>query len=412
MRRDLVWACVAILALICGYLFGRSETGDGPVRQDRSVHVPDAPIESRAPDQDALQVGDAVEVGPPEYPLTPARLSEVVGLYWEKETGRKPTEEERRRIRQAADSAREDIRVQYERAEFMQAMLLGKQFHKELRLLEDAKRGGTMAFLRKLGASKARMPRLVADPRAFGAHFERRVSGPRLDGTNLDWREPIADGATLEYPAGVHSIDTDRLFRGQKRFPKDLLIVGLGMNETLLRIDEISTNEEIANLTFRNLTIDCDSDYMTDLRDDSPATIRLENCRVVGFDMAAGGSVMFAARTGAFYATDCRFEAGYCRAAATGSGNLFRVGRGLLVRMENCLFVGPFRSVYDSNSAATYQFENCEIRDRARALSRCKTDANKGVTFESCTLVAMTESSDPIFRTFSAINPDWPDRNR
>ncbi len=65
---------------------------------------------------------------------------------------------------------------------------------------------------------------------------------------------------------------------------------------------------------------------------------------------------MLAARVAAFYATDCRFEAGYGR--SPGSGNLFRTRAGL-VRLEHCIIRGPFRSVYDR--AASYVFARCEF---------------------------------------------------
>ena len=360
MRRDGVWTIAVLVAACCGYLLGSAGTNDAPARRQRDARVPEVEPE-REP-----SAGSRTEVGPPAFPVTPERIAEVVALYWAKETGRDPTDEERLRIRQAAAEAREELRVQFERAELKQAMLLGKQFKAEQALIADAQRGGTMKMLRGIGASSARMPRLVADRDAFAAHFERKIPGPRLDGTSRRTsREAVPDGATLEYPAGVHTLNIDNLFPRGKTAPKDLLIIGVGMNETLLRIEEISTDDEIVSLTFRNLTLDCNGDYMTDLRHENPATIRIESCRVIGFDMGAGGSVMFAARTGAFYASECRFEAGYGRTRA-GYGNLFRVSRGLLVRMENCVFNGPFSSIYRSNAAATYHFEGCEIRDTAR----------------------------------------------
>jgi len=112
-------------------------------------------------------------------------------------------------------------------------------------------------------------------------------------------------------------------------------------------LDELSTNSEVRSLTFRDLTVDCSDNYLTDLRSGNPATIRFENVRVVGFDMGAGGSVMLAARRAAFFASGCRFEAGYGR--SPGSGNLFRVRSGLLARIEDSVFVGPFRSVFDTH---------------------------------------------------------------
>jgi len=405
MRRDIVWAGVAVLACVCGFLMGSSQDADStPARRDRSAQLPER--DSAPASSTPVELPQPTESGPS------TAMKDVVGGYWAREVGRKPTDAERRRIRQAAESARAEFHALSDRAELTQALRLAREYVEEQRRLEDAKRGGTMKLLRGLGASSARMPRLVADRDAFAAHFERKIPGPRLDGTSRRTsREAVPDGATLEYPAGVHALNIDHLFPRGKKAPKDLLIIGVGMNETLLRIEEISTDDEIVSLTFRNLTLDCNGDYMTDLRHESPATIRVESCRVIGFDMGAGGSVMFAARTGAFYASDCRFEAGYGRTRA-GFGNLFRVGRGLLVRMENCVFNGPFSSIYASNAAATYHFEGCEIRDTTRLLGRCKTNSRNGVTFQDCTTVELTGDTRSIKRSLADINPAWPKRKR
>jgi hypothetical protein len=185
-----------------------------------------------------------------------------------------------------------------------------------------------------------------------------------------------------------------------QEFPKDLVIEGRGMDVTLVTIDEISTRDEIHSLTFRDCTVDCGNDYLTDLRRDSPATIRMIRCRVVRFDMGAGGSVMLAARSAAFYASNCRFEAGFGR--SPGSGNLFRVRSGLLVRIEDSTFVGPFRSVYDINRSATYVFERCRFEQQRVPLDKPPA----GVRFIDCTSTPPpTMRSKP--KPLTEINPDW-----
>ncbi|MHC4409936.1 MAG: hypothetical protein ACYS0F_13165, partial [Planctomycetota bacterium] len=328
---------------------------------------------------------------------------------WEKTTGRAPTDEEWAKVQAATEQAREQLQRQMEAAEILEAHKLAQQTKEEARRLEDAKRGGTMEFLRGLGKSPARLPKLVANADEFAIHFARKAEGPLVNPGALKNGETIPDGAVIEYSAGVHDLGTNRVFPRSGPVAKDLLFVGLGMDQTLLRIEEISAREEIASLTFRDLTLDCNNDYMTDLRHEGPATIRFERCRIIGFDMGAGGSVMFAARTGAFYASDCWFEAGYSRTRA-GYGNLFRVGSGLLVRMERCTFVGPFNSIYAANPAATYHFAECEIRDTKQHLARCKTNVRDGVTFENCVLTELAGDTRNIRRSHSDLNPAWPKR--
>jgi hypothetical protein len=216
--------------------------------------------------------------------------------------------------------------------------------------------------------------------------------------------ETLPDGATISFPPGVHELRLPRT----ERFPRDILVQGSGMDATLVRFAELDARDEVASLTFRDLTIDCQDDYFTDLRN-SPAAIRLERCRVVRFDMGAGGSVMLAARQAGFYAADCRFEAGFGR--SPGSGNLFRFQAGL-VRLDRCVIRGPFRSIYDASGRATYLFWRCDIRDMpAREEPRFAAPPN-GARFVECTFTYLPRDavtrSEP--RPLSDLNPDWPKR--
>ena len=163
-------------------------------------------------------------------------------------------------------------------------------------------------------------------------------------------------------------------------------------------------NAEVNSLTFEDLTLDCGSNYLTDLRTRNPVTIRLRRCRVVGFDMGAGGSVMLAARSAAFYATDCRFEAGFSR-INPGDGNLFRASSGLLVRIEGSVFKGHFHSVYDANAYATYVFSNCRFEDMSPRMKDALEKPRDGVRFHDCTF-HYSEARQPK-RSFSEINASW-----
>jgi hypothetical protein len=282
---------------------------------------------------------------------------------------------------------------------------------KERAFLADQSRGGTMEMLRGLEKQRVRMFGLVGDQTAFAAHFVRKETGPAVDGPSWKPADGLAHGATLRFPAGLHSWST-RSFRNVKTFPRDLTIEGAGMNATLVRLDELSTDGDITNLTFRDCTIDCGDNYFTDLRTDAPITLRLERCRVIGFDMGAGGSVMLSADTAAFFATDCRFEAGYGR-TQPGFGNLFRVREGLLVRCERSVFRGPFRSVYDEDDAATYVFADCRFERMERGFAKKLESPPAGVRFEGCTSTDEAESSSGLEkRPLSDFNAAWPSKAR
>ncbi len=279
-----------------------------------------------------------------------------------------------------------------EQADVTAAYAIAEEIRKERAFLADEARGGTMNLLRALKRSKTHPFDLVGAPERFAALFERTANGPALQGTDRKLDASLADGATIAFPAGVHEWRVNQLGRGSHVFPRDLLVVGVGMDATILKLDEFNAQSEVASLTFRDLTIDCSDNYLTDLRSENPITLRLERCRVVGFDMGAGGSVMFSANTAAFFATDSRFEAGFGR--APGFGNLFRCGA-LLARLDRCAIVGPFRSVYDAQATSTDVFADCVFTNCDKDFATRYAAPPDGVRFERCTAddVAVAEIS-------------------
>lgn len=121
------------------------------------------------------------------------------------------------------------------------------------------------------------------------------------------------------------------------------------MDETLVRLDEIGTRDEVHSLTFRDLTIDCGNDYFTDLRCDNPVTIRLER------------------------------------------------------------FVGPFNSIFDANSRATYHFERCDFTDMSVWVKRSVERQTDGVRFVDCRFRYLPDDYQPPGgpKPVSRINPAW-----
>jgi hypothetical protein len=281
---------------------------------------------------------------------------------------------------------------------------------KEERILQDKERGGAMTLLRSLEEEKASMTGLLADRERFLNLFRRHTTGPVVAGEEVKAIGAVKDGSTLSYGAGQYKLNVDHYGSG-KPFPKDVLIQGAGMDVTLLRLNELCTSNEIHSLTFKDLTIDCNNDYFSDLRSDNPVTIRMVNCRVVRFDMGAGGSVMLAAETAAFHAEGCKFEAGYGR--SPGSGNLFRVRSGLLARLDHCEITGPFSSVFDDDDAATYHFFNCSITGITPFNEREIKNPPNGVIFENCTFAYLDREAfrksmmDRKPKPLSEINPSW-----
>lgn len=291
-----------------------------------------------------------------------------------------------------ADARAAGIRAQAEASargsERAAARAVAQEIEKERRFLADQALGGTMELLRSLDSSNIQPFTLVEDAAAFGRHFERHVVGPEVDGAAPASPRQPKPGSVLRFPPGLHTLSVSSWGRAND-FPADIVLEGAGRDRTVVRVDEFNANGEVRNLTFRDLTLDAGDNYLTDHRSPDPTTIRFERCRVIGFDMGAGGSVMLAARTAAVYATDTRFEAGYGR--SPGSGNLFRVGNGLLARLERCVFVGPFRSVWNSDRGGTLVFDSCRFENVTVPLESPPT----GVRFTNCKSVDL--SSEAIF---------------
>lgn len=266
--------------------------------------------------------------------------------------------------------------------------------------------GDLMGVLRNMTEVGPDTRNAVNDAERFGAFFERKTHGPYINGSELG-TDPPEDGATINFDHGVHVWKVARL-GGRGSFPKDLLIVGAGRDRTLLQIDEFGARSEIRSLTFRDLTLDCDNNYMTDLRTQHPVTIRFERCRIVRFDMGAGGSVMLAARNAAFYASDTLIECGYGR--SPGTGCLFRCGK-LLARLERCTISRPGYGLGLSGSDdQTYvAFVKCKfvgVRDLYDTPDS-EHPLNNVAEFNSCSFSGNPGADEPKLQ-LSGINPGWP----
>lgn len=307
-------------------------------------------------------------------------------------------------VEQMAEQIRLSAKGTHARAAVDAARTVAEAMAEERAFLADQARGGTMEMLKALSDAGARPFALVEDPTVFSTHFQRATSGPEVDGAaRPKTHDAPESGSTIRYPDGEFELAVSR-WGGREGFPEDLLIEGAGRDRTTLRFDEFNARGQVRSLTFRDVTVHANDNYLFDLRSQEPVTVRFERCRVVGFDMGAGGSVMLAARVGACYATDTLFEAGYGR--HPGSGNLFRVGGGFLARLERCEFIGPFRSLYDLNGGSTYVFQSCRFVNQKVPLDGPPT----GVRFHDCELAERDPdeiAGERLTASLAALDRDW-----
>jgi hypothetical protein len=372
---------------VAAFLLGRVR--DAPPR------APPVPVPALAPEEGPARSARQVpeERARPEAPASQAEAVRPA-----------PQPRDAGEVQRRAVVIREAALRAADQAEATAARQVAEEERREQAFLEDKARGGTMALLRSLSKESVHLTEMVRDPAAFGKLFERKVHGPVVAGTAWPEREAIPDGTTLDFPSGAHVWQANALGRAE-RFPRDLVVQGRGMDETLVRPNRVHARDDVHSLTFRDLTIHCSNAPLVDFRGTNPATIRLERCRVIGFDSGAGGSVMFEGSSAAFYATDCRIEARYGRG---GDGNLFRVRSGFLARLENCVLVGPFRSVYDQDGNATYHFVRCHFVDMPPQMKGQIERPRSGVRFLDCRV----DYAEPGVRfnderSLGDLNPAW-----
>lgn len=267
------------------------------------------------------------------------------------------------------------------------------------------KAGDVLALLRAARENTPEMKAAVNNPEVFGKWFERKIAGPNMDGSSITDDNPVVDGATVRFGAGKHEWSVSQLGRGGSEFPKDVLIIGAGRDQTLLSIDEFSPESDIRSLTFQDLTLDCADNYLSDIRSATGSTLRFERCRIVRFDMGAGGSVMLYSAGGvAVYATDTLISCGYGR--SPGSGNIFRVAGALLVRMERCKIEGPMRRFIEGHKSSSFCFVECAFINVPDLIEAPAKPEAFGATFERCTF-AGTEDAEEVQLKLTDINPDW-----
>ena len=338
----------------------------------------------------------------------PASTSESVGASGAAAEAKEPVDSETAEARVAAlaEHLRRQGQATIDHAEVSARAQVEREITKELAAREDLERGGTMAFLRGLEDKWVAPFELLGSAEDYGALFERKAKGGRADGPTLTREMALGDGDTITFPPGKHALDV-RVLSSRKPFPKDIAIEGYGMDETLLVLsDELRMRGDIHSLTFRDLTIHCGDNYLESMRD-GPYTLRIIDCRIIGFDMGAGGSCMLSGRVGAFYASGSRIEAGYGR--APGLGHLFDVRGALLARLEDCVIVGPFRSIYYQWSGAAHVFDGCRFENLPASMERRLESPGSMVSFRDCTFSYLPEGArsprDP--KPVTDINPTW-----
>jgi hypothetical protein len=244
------------------------------------------------------------------------------------------------------------------------------------------------------------------ESRDFEAGFRPRKKGAshRLP-VGATAPERVDDGDLLQFLPGAHSFSVRRW--RNKPLPQDLTFEGYGMDQTLVTFDEFDDpSGAIVNLTFRDMTVDCGNNYLFDVRT-KDGTVRFERCRVVRFDMGAGGSLLFGVKGLAIWMSGCRIEVGYGRSPPY--GNVFRSSDPILARLEDTTVVGAHLGYGGDGTSIVLRgcrFETAPPGEKAR-MEKAAWLHSVDTTVDEAPAALHTLERWKSTRPLAEINPSW-----
>ena len=219
----------------------------------------------------------------------------------------------------------------------------------------------------------------------------------------------IPDWAILSFGEGVFDLTRTLKENSFGNLSSDILFEGAGMNKTLLifgRGIDISFEDKIKGLAFRDLTLDVHNDCLFDVTSKSDVTLDLTRVRIVRFDSGTGGSCLFyiQANPCTVRAKDSEFICGYGRGNMPGT----LYGKGdFLAYFFNCKFE---LMDFDLGKKEGYKirFDKCKfVNIREDETFTDKPDPsgtrNPSVVFNFCELDGLLEKCE----TISAYRKDF-----
>lgn len=255
-------------------------------------------------------------------------------------------------------------------------------------------------WLARVEANTEELALCAADPERFAGFFRPRSSGAAIDGPTLRDEDPLADGSTIQFPAGVFAVAD--LARDRTPFPKDVTVRGAGRDATLLVMQDLNPRSALERFTVEDCTVFAERGSLVDVRS-GPAVLTLRRMRLTGFDCGAGGSYALELRASALSAIQCRFESGYGR-NPDGLANLMRGGSALAARFEGCVFE---RMSLQGATQKGVVFAHCSMIDLL-------DEPGPGPVYQDCSITVLPPEKvyDAEVRTrdLNELFPDWRER--
>lgn len=270
---------------------------------------------------------------------------------------------------------------------------------------------------------------LMRDSTAFAAVFRQPSPAEIAAGSPVHLGPDATDPTVLRYPAGRFELDPrDRRLGGSLWAPKDVEIEGAGMDRTLVVLRSPITLLRESRLILRDVTLHCNDLCPVELSQPG-GLVRIERCRIVGFDAGGLGSQLLRGGSAAVRVTDCRIERGFgsepgAVAMSFNTSASHRDDHGArewttngptVARFERTVFVGPFRSSRGADlpllrfrRATAVQFAECEFIDMRAADRAVIADPPETIRLHEC-VVRESEAPrlGPERRDVAELNPDW-----
>ena len=205
----------------------------------------------------------------------------------------------------------------------------------------------------------------------------------------------------IRFPAGIHQWDP-RTEPGAAT--EGFVIRGAGRDDTLL---ELKGPLRRPDVTFRDLTLDLGRGHRM-YGGKVPGRLRLMQCRVIGFDVGAGGSFAFTLKSCYLAGKDTEFLAGYGK--SPGKSNLIRSGKMVLARLEDCLIRIVGGRIWRQDRYTWVCLDSCRLLDvnpnRRKEIERmAQRRLIPGTTVEYADAESAKEHGSP--RPLSNLNPAW-----
>mgnify|MGYP001389057397 CR=1 FL=1 len=270
---------------------------------------------------------------------------------------------------------------------------LGEREQRNLEARADLETGGPLAMLKNLAAGGGGpLVDLVASREALGALFERKEAPKQVAvRSSAEVAAALAPGVSIQLPAGAFAFDN--LLDVEPAFPREVSLVGVGRDETLVVFSEpLASRGPLEDFRLARCTVLVRGKQL--FKQLHAATVELDDVRVIGFDNGVQAGALLDFRGGvALSARSCAFLGGY-GSLPGGAILLSSPETALLAYFEACEFDLHSIGLSRLKRGVSLNFLDCTF-SRIFDSPRRETEQWLGVTFEGGAIERIAASARP-----------------